>query len=141
MAELPNNNQPTPEDLERIEAEKDAAFKVVVQKIKEAEESGELKSAHLKATNYDGGVNVEELTREDRKMWEKVESGTPYEGEFREEYARYIKEVEGDAAKKKETQESGHTSRQNFQGYLGNRISIVAYEKSIKEEEEEKKKS
>jgi hypothetical protein len=137
MAELPTNNQ---EELEKIEAEKDAAFRAEIERLKEAEESGEKTTAHLRPGSQ-GAIDISKLTREDRKMWEKVESGTPFEGEFHGEFDEYTASVNGEAAEEKKKMEnpSALTSRQIFRAYLGNRIMIVPYEMAKKKKEQEKK--
>ncbi len=129
----------TPEELEKIEAEKDAAFRAEIERLKEEEEKGEgKKTAHFSGERT-GVLDIDKLTRDDRKIWEEIESGLPYEGKLEQEFKKYTAQVNEEAERGKEGRSPlGLTSRQIFRAYLGNRIMIVPYEIEKKKKEQEK---
>jgi len=87
-------------------------FQKEIQKIKEAEEKGELKSGHfLNAKEF----NVKDLTEEDRKIYEDFKNGTLTREKFDEYYAKIPKD---------------QLTRAYYAAYLANKLTVELIKKA-----------
>ena len=100
------------ESMEKIPKSEDgnemAAFQSEMRELKAKEESGELKTAHFQE------LNPNELTDEDREIWEKLQSKEL----STEEFSMYRTKVS----------RGRNASQKHFVGFIGNKLMIQMFE-------------
>ena len=104
-------NQNQNQEREKLSLEK---FQQEIQKIKEAEEKGELKTGHFISGERE--FNVKDLTEEDRQIYEEFKNSTL----TREKFNEYWKTIS-----------SGQTTSVYYAAYIANKFTIELEKKGL----------
>lgn len=93
-------------------------FKSEIEELKKREKGGEKRTVHFIESGNWPEINVEELTEEDKKMWERFKNWEEGKGSVPIEDFRSYRSSVGS---------SGNVSRACFSAFLANRFTILDY--------------